>query len=118
MGTDTELARRINLLFDVIHKRAEPPLTTAEAAASITARGGAPVTAVGLEALRSGETLDTSRAELSAIAEFFGVPAIYLTDRGCRTGIDAQLHLLRIMRDAGGLEEVRARHVGNPSGRR
>lgn len=118
MRADPELARRINLLFDVIHKRAEPPLTTAAAAAAITARGGVPVSAVGLEALRSGVSGDTSRAELSATAEFFGVPAIYLTETGSRTGIDAQLHLLRIMRDAGGLNEIRAMHVCKPPERR
>lgn len=118
MRRNPELARRINLLFEVMHKRAEPPLSTAAAAAAMTARGGVPVSAVGLEALRSGQTLDTSREVLTAIAEFFGVPAIYLTDTGLRTGVEAQLHLLRIMRDAGGLKEIRGIHVCKPPERR
>lgn len=69
----------------------------------MTARGGTAVTAAALEELRLGNSVDASRAELEVIAEFFGVPVCYLTNTGVRTGIDAQLHLVKVMRDAGDL---------------
>lgn len=59
-----------------------------------------------LEELRLGNSAAASRAELDVIAEFFGVPVCYLTNTRVRTGIDAQLHLVKVMRDAGDLRPV------------
>ena len=106
MPRDPELARRINLLFDVMHRRGETPLSTAAAAAAMTAHAGAGVTMAALEELRLGNSAAASRAELDVIAEFFGVPVCYLTNTRVRTGIDAQLHLVKVMRDAGDLRPV------------
>lgn len=98
----TELARRINRLFDVMHKRDAPPLTTAAAADGITARGDAPVSTNLLDQLRSGDrSNDPTEAELRAIAAFFGVAPEYLTDTESATRIDPQLDILRALREAG-----------------
>ncbi|CAN3132556.1 XRE family transcriptional regulator [Mycobacterium sp. smrl_JER01] len=101
MRRDPELARRINLLFDVMHTRTEPPLNSAAAAAAMSARGGSAVSAAVVEQLRLGYRGDALDAQLSIVAEFFGVPSVYLTETRVRTGIDAQLHLVRLMREMG-----------------
>lgn len=98
----TELARRINRLFDVMHKRAEPPLSTGDAVESITARGGLPLTVAALDALRAGGDTEATAEQLSALAEFFGVPPQYLVDTDAASNIDTQLTILRTIRDAGG----------------
>ncbi|OFJ51872.1 hypothetical protein BEL07_20655 [Mycolicibacterium grossiae] len=98
----TELARRINRLFEVMHKQHAPPLTTAAAAAGITARGDTPVSTNLLDQLRSGDrSSDPTEAELRAIAAFFGVAPEYLTDTEAATRIDPQLNLLCALREAG-----------------
>lgn len=74
MRRDPELARRINLLFDVMHTRTEPPLNSAAAAAAMSARGGSAVSAAVLEQLRLGYRGDALDAQLSIVADFFGVP--------------------------------------------
>ena len=101
MRRDPELARRINLLFDVMHTRTEPPLNSAAAAAAMSARGGSAVSAAVLEQLRLGYRGDALDAQLLIVAEFFGVPSVYLTETRVRTGVDAQLHLVRLMREMG-----------------
>lgn len=103
-----ELSRRINRLFDVIHKRAGPPLSTVAAAEGITTRGIASISAAVLEELRCGQRTDPSDAELVAIADFFGVAAAYLTDTASANRIDAQLDLLRTLRDIGSPQGIAA----------
>lgn len=82
MQRDPELARRINLLFDIMHTRTEPPLSTETAAAAMSARGGPAISAARLEQFRLGYRGDALDAQLSVVAEFFGVPSIYLTETG------------------------------------
>ncbi|PQM49158.1 Nucleoid-associated protein EspR [Mycobacterium talmoniae] len=96
-----ELALKINRLFGVMHKHGEPPLTTEAAAELISAQTGVRLSAADLARLRSGEAMDAAVAELRAIATFFGVPASFLTTSGTDPDLDAQLNLLRAMRDAG-----------------
>ena len=60
MPRDPELARRLNLLFDVMHRRGETPLSTAAAAAAMTAHAGAGVTMAALEELRLGNSAAAS----------------------------------------------------------
>jgi transcriptional regulator with XRE-family HTH domain len=101
MSRPAVLALKINLLFDVLHKRAEAPLTTEAAADAIAAQSGVPISAADLNALRSGANTDPNNEQLGAIAEFFGVPKDYLLAAGPVPDIDAQLNLLRDLRDAG-----------------
>jgi hypothetical protein len=102
-----ELALKINRLFEVMHKRGEPPLTNSAAAELISSESGVPLTGTDLARLRSGEKIDPGGAELRAIAKFFGVPESYLVAAGTDPDLNAQLNLLRVMRDAG----VRNLHV-------
>ena len=106
-----ELARRINRLFDVMHARTAPPPSTSAAAAAITARGAVPMSPSTLERLRSDCGATSSHAELTAIAEFFGVSTSYLTDAAAGPGIDAQLDTLRALRDAGVGGPIRTIHA-------
>lgn len=95
------LASKINLLFDVMHKRGEPAVSTDTAAAAISARSGVPMSAVDLARLRSGDKIDATEDELRAIASFFGVAERYLLTAGPVPEIDASLSRLRALRDAG-----------------
>lgn len=101
MGGPGETAARINRLFDVMHKRAEPPLSTSLAAAAITAETGVQFSTDQLESLRAGQGAIPADAELTAIAKFFGISARYLLTPGPHNDIEAQLNLLEAMRDAG-----------------
>lgn len=97
----TELAGKIDRLFEVMHKRDAPPMSTATAAAAITAKSGVPISAARLEALRSGDNdAAATNTELAAIATGFGVSPTYLTTVGPTPDIDAQLDLLQALRDA------------------
>ncbi len=91
---------RVNRLFDVMHRAATPPVTNAEVAERITLQGVA-ITEDEIRQLRAGTKQDASMRQLSALAEFFGVAARYLTDPNGDRSIDAQLTLLEAMRDSG-----------------
>ena len=96
------LAVKIDRLFEVMHKRGVPPLSTAAAASAVTAQGGIALSAKRLEALRSGDDDTTpTNTELHAIATYFGVSPTYLTAAGPTLNIDAQLDLLQTLRDTG-----------------
>lgn len=101
MGGSGGIAARINRLFDVMHKRAEPPLSTSAAAAAITAETGVQFSTDQLERLRTGQGAIPADAELTAIATFFGISARYLLTPGPHPDIEAQLNLLEAMRDGG-----------------
>lgn len=98
-----ELARRLNKLFDVFHRRSEPALSNGEAAEAITAKTGVAVSAEDLDQLRNPAeprgTPSTGPAQLEAVEDFFGVPRGYLTDRDPHPAIAAQLDLLATLRD-------------------
>lgn len=98
-GAGDGLASRLNKLFDVIRGQDMPPLSNAAAAAAITEKTGVSIKADALQQLRDGSETCPPIAYLKAIAEFFGVPASYLTDHDLDPTIDAQLNLLQALRD-------------------
>lgn len=93
------LASRINKLFNVFHADNTPPLSNAAAALAICEKTGVSIKAELLGQLRDGSEIAATVAHLEAIADFFGVPAAYLTDRDLDAAIDAQLDLLNVLRD-------------------
>lgn len=93
------LADRLNKLFEVMHRVAEPMISDAAAAAEITRRCGVAITHEEIRQLRLGTKRDATVQQLSGIAEFFGVPAGYLLHGDPM--LDAQLDLLQAMRDSG-----------------
>lgn len=93
------LASRLNKLFDVMHKADAPALSTAAAAAAIAEKTGVTITPDDLRRLRDGSQTSAAAVYLAAITEFFCVPAAYLTDDDVDPMIDAQLNLLRALRD-------------------
>lgn len=99
------LSAKLNRLFDVMHRRDAPPMSTEAAAAGITAQTGVGISAAYLSELRAGAGREPSVDELVAIAEFFGVSSPYLT--GDRPDIEDQLTLLELMRDGPRVFECR-----------
>lgn len=108
---DSELAAKINRLFEIMRKPTESPLSNAAAAEAITAKTGVSISSAYLWQLRSGMKTNPTIAHLRAIATYFGVPASYLIDTGTDPNIDAQLSLLQTLRDAG-VRDLAARASG------
>ncbi|QIS23890.1 XRE family transcriptional regulator [Nocardia terpenica] len=105
-GTDgvqapTELAAKINRLFEVMRSPSAPPLSNAAAAEAITRATGTSISSAYLWQLRSGLKTNPTVAHLRAIARYFGVPASYLVDTGTDEQVDSELRLLQAMKDAG-----------------
>lgn len=97
----TDLADKLNKLFEVMHSPSEAALSNAAAAEAITAKTGVSISPAYLWQLRSGLKANPTVAHLRAIAEFFGVPASYLIDADVDEHFEAQLALLQALRDAG-----------------
>jgi len=95
------LADKLNRLFEVMHHADEPMISNAIAAEEISRRRGISISPDDIQRLRAGMKRDATAQQLSAIAEFFGVPARYLVDPGGDPMVDAQLNLLEAMRDSG-----------------
>lgn len=91
-------AAKINRLFEVMHRKGEPPMSTNAAANGILTQTGAAISPAYLDQLRAGTVAEPSAADLTAIAQFFGVLPAYLTED--RPDIERQLSLLELMRDA------------------
>ena len=108
------LAVRLNKLFAVMHRAGEPPLSNGAAAEAITRLTGVSVGHDELERWRAAMRVDATVQQLEAIADFFGVPAVYLTDPTDEAAIDAQLNALRAMRDSGAVVQC-ARTMGPPT---
>ena len=90
-AAESTLASRINRLFDIMRKPADPPLSNAAAATAIEAKTGVSISPAYLWQLRSGLKSNPTISHLRAIAEYFGVPASYLIDEGEDPSIEAQL---------------------------
>lgn len=100
----TTVAARVNKLFDVFHRGNAPALSNASAVAAIRDKTGISLTVEFLQRLRAGDEINLPTAYSNAITDFFGVPASYLTDRDLDQAIDAQLDLLRALRDKQALD--------------
>lgn len=94
------LAEKLDQLFRTMHPRGRDEYTYREVAASIRAQGGPRrMSATYLWQLRTGLKDNPSRRHLEALATFFGVPVSYFFDDAMAARIDAELALLRALRD-------------------
>jgi len=99
--TSSDLAAKLNKLFEVMRKPEDPPLSNPAAAQAITEKTGVPISAAYLWQLRNGLKTNPTVQHLRAIASFFGVPSAYLIEPESSSTIDAQLRLLQVLRDNG-----------------
>lgn len=96
----TSVPARLNRLFEVMHRAGAPEVANEAVAAAITGHGEVVVGADEIGRWRDGTASPVAR-QLSAIAQFFGVPADYLTDPTGSSAVSAELALLEILRDGG-----------------
>ena len=95
------LAEKLDQLFRTMHPRGRDEYSYREVAAGIRAQGGPRrMSATYLWQLRTGRKDNPSRRHLAALATFFGVPVSYFFDDALAAQIDAELALLRALRDA------------------
>lgn len=97
----SDLAVKLNKLFEIMRKPSEPQLSNAAAAEAITKKTGVSISSAYIWQLRNGVKTNPTVQHLRAIADFFGVPASYLIDRDNDQKIEAQLTLLQALRDSG-----------------
>jgi transcriptional regulator with XRE-family HTH domain len=95
------LAEKLDRLFRTVRSRGASEYTYREVAEGIRAQGGPKkMSATYLWLLRTGVRDNPSRKHLEAIAVFFGVPVSCLFDEAVTAQIDAELQLVRALRDA------------------
>ncbi len=70
-------------------------------ATAIEAAGGPTVSASYLHQLRTGQKDNPTKRHLEALAAYFGVPPAYFFDDRLAAEVDAQLAMLRTLRDTG-----------------
>lgn len=100
------VSERLGNLFRHVHPAGRGPYTHQEAADAINATAGRRIlSAAYLWQLRTGRRTDPTRAQLSAIARFFGVLPEYFYDAEEARRADEQLELLAALRDP------RIRHI-------
>lgn len=97
----SDLAAKINELFDTMHKKNKAQLSNYAAAKGIEELTKVSITPQYLSQIRAGEKTNISVVKLRAIAEYFGIPASYLIESGTDERIKSQLEMLRVFRDAG-----------------
>jgi transcriptional regulator with XRE-family HTH domain len=86
-------------------------------AEAIRAQQGVPISHTYIWQLRTGKRDNPTVQHLTALATYFGVPVAYFLDDEQTERVDAQLDLLRTLRDAGVTElALRAADV-SPRGR-
>jgi hypothetical protein len=73
-GVDTDLAAKLNKLFEVMRKPSEPQLTNAGAAAAITKTTGVSTSPAYVWQLRNGIKTNPTVQHLRAIADFSAFP--------------------------------------------
>ena len=95
------LAEKIDHLFRTIHPPGRDQFSYREVAAGINKRmGQTAISSTYLWQLRTGQSTDPKKSHLEAIADFFGVPPTYFFDDDVARRVEAELDLLRVLRDS------------------
>lgn len=100
-GAKSELAMKLDRLFEMRRKADEPQMSNKAAAAAIREKTGVSMSHVYLWGLRNGSNTNPTLLYLRAIADYFGVDPSYLVDPGFDEKIEAELKLVTKMRDVG-----------------
>ncbi|GAA2390809.1 helix-turn-helix domain-containing protein [Streptomyces glaucosporus] len=104
-------AARLNHLFETVHPPDRGPYSNQEVADLLRKRGGETVSHVYLWKLRTGRAANPSRRQLETLAGFFGVPVGYFFDDTTAARVDAELEIVRQLRDSG-VQRVATRVAG------
>jgi hypothetical protein len=98
--TASEVATRVDRLFQLAHGYGEAERSATDVAAAVSAELGTTITAGDIVALRAGTYPATTDSLLSAIAKQFHAPANYLIDLAATAKHDMQFRALIAARDA------------------
>ena len=93
------LAWKIDRLFAVIRPSARSEFSYEEVAETIRERGGPTISASYIWQLRKGIRDNPTKHHLEALSDFFGVAPAYFFDATVEQQVDAELDLLRALRD-------------------
>ena len=111
------IAGRLDRLFRQVRSAGQPEPSYMAVAEAIRAQQGVPISHTYIWQLRTGKRDNPTVQHLTALATYFGVPVSYFLDDEQTERVDAQLDLLRTLRDAGVTElALRAADV-SPRGR-
>ena len=111
------IADRLDRLFRQLRPAGQPEPSYMAVAEAIRAQQGVPISHTYIWQLRTGRRGNPTIQHLTALATYFGVPVAYFLDDERTAVVDAQLELLRTLRDAGVTElALRAADV-SPRGR-
>jgi transcriptional regulator with XRE-family HTH domain len=94
------LAQRLEYLFRTMREPGRREYSNEEVAGAITRDQGITISASYLWYLRTGQRDNPTLKHLNALARFFGVPTAYFFDDETATEVEAELALLRAMKDA------------------
>jgi transcriptional regulator with XRE-family HTH domain len=103
--------------LDRLFKQLRPEPSYMAVAEAVRSDQGVPISHTYIWQLRTGRRDNPTIQHLTALATYFGVPVAYFLDDDQTTRIDAQLDMIRTIRDAGVTEiALRAADV-SPRGR-
>jgi transcriptional regulator with XRE-family HTH domain len=111
------IAEKLDRLFRQVRSANQPEPSYMAVADAIRRDQGVPISHTYIWQLRTGRRDNPTVQHLTALAGYFGVPVAYFLDDEQTRRVDAQLDLLRTIRDAGVTEiALRAADV-SPRGR-
>ncbi len=115
-GEPASFAERLDRLFKLTADADGHEHTYRAVAAEIEAAGGSSVSASYLHALRTGQKDNPTKRYIEGLAAYFGVPPAYFFDDKLAAEVDAQLAMLRTLRDNGVMDvALRARGLSAES---
>jgi transcriptional regulator with XRE-family HTH domain len=94
------LSDRLEYLFRTVRESGRREYSNEEVATAITRDQGVSISASYIWYLRTGQRDNPTYRHLSALAAFFGVPPAYFFDDATSQQVEAELALLRSMRDS------------------
>jgi transcriptional regulator with XRE-family HTH domain len=106
----SSLSSRITMLYEIMAPSGGA-VSDAAVAEGIFEKTGVQMSGPYLCLLRTGKRTNPSIQNIQAIADYFGVPTSYLVDTEADAEVEAELRLVKAMRDAG-VRDIAARLSG------